>query len=189
MGESVTFWLDNRNCAGTRVAVIGDQVLVLYRDRYHVVTNGAAQTKGGKPLRYSPSSLPTLWKRALKGDVSLPETSASVSETVQITQPPKRERKKVEKTTMPEQGEATPVEKIEKVSVPTAKAPKNVEAKTATQPPVAASCPYCNTRHEIPVEKGKNGKPFFMPCNKCKSEFAVRLVQVTVYQAQVAGFR
>jgi transposase-like protein len=52
-----------------------------------------------------------------------------------------------------------------------------------------ANCPYCNARHEIQVEKGKNGKPFFMACSKCKSEFAVRFVPVAMYQAQVAGFR
>ena len=90
---------------------------------------------------------------------------------------------------MPEpQHEAAP-EKIEKTPQPIARTPRKVEAKTASQPPVVASCPYCNARHEIPVEKGKNGKSFFMSCSKCTNEFAVRFVQVTMYQAQVAGFR
>jgi hypothetical protein len=35
----------------------------------------------------------------------------------------------------------------------------------------------------------KCSKLFFIPCSKCKNEFAVRFVQVTVYQAEVAAFR
>jgi ssDNA-binding Zn-finger/Zn-ribbon topoisomerase 1 len=64
-----------------------------------------------------------------------------------------------------------------------------VDTKPVTQTTVAAVCPNCNNRHEIPLEKGKNGKPFFMACAKCKTDFAVRFVQVMSYQAQVAGFR
>jgi hypothetical protein len=193
MSESITFWLENRNCAGTRVAVIGDQVLVLYRDRYYVVTAGSAQTRGGKPLRFSPSSLPTVWKRALKGDVpapvAVPETSALAS--MQTTSAPKRERKKTEKPAMPEaqsQQETAP-EKREQASPPVAKVQRKADAPPVVQPPIVAHCPYCSTRHELSLDKGRNGKPFFMPCSKCKAEFAVRIVPVTVYQAQVAGFR
>jgi hypothetical protein len=54
---------------------------------------------------------------------------------------------------------------------------------------VAACCPECRFKHELPLEKGKNGRPFFVACAKCKAEFAVRFVPVMVYQAQVAGFR
>ena len=189
MSDSVMFWLANRNCAGTKVAVIGDQVLVLYRDRYYVVTDRAAQTKGGKPLRFSTSSLPSVWKRALKGDVPSPVTTPSGIDSLTTTHPPKRERKKEEKPAMPELQQETVPEKSEKLPLQTPKSPRKTEAKPANQPPVVANCPYCNARHEIPVEKGKNCKPFFMPCSKCKNEFAVRFVQVTVYQAQVAGFR
>jgi hypothetical protein len=189
MNEALSFWLENRNCAGTRSAVIGDQVLVLYRDRYYVVTGGVAQTKGGKPLRFSASSLPTAWKRAQKGDVQSPVASATGIEAVPTTRPPKREIKRAEKPAMPEPQQETAAEKGGKTVPPIARAPRRTEAKAAIQPPVVANCPYCNARHEIPLEKGKNGKPFFMPCSKCKHEFAVRLVQVTMYQAQVAGFR
>jgi hypothetical protein len=189
MSESVLFWLDNKNCTGTKAAVIGDQVLVLYRDRYFIVTDRAAQTKGGKPLRFSTSSLPSVWKRALKGDVQLPVASPSGKDSEPTAHPPKRERKKAEKPAMPEQQKEKAPEKSEKTPLKTAKAPRKTEAKPAIQPPVVANCPYCNARHEIPVEKGKNGKPFFMACSKCKSEFAVRFVPVTMYQAQVAGFR
>jgi len=189
MSEAVSFWLENRNCAGTKTAVIGDQVLLLYRDRYYVVKGGVAQTKGGKPLRFSTSSLPTTWKRALKGEVQSPVTSPSDIDSVPTTRPPKRERKNAEKPAMPEPQQETTPEKSGKTVPPVAKAPRKTEAKPVIQPPVVANCPYCNARHEIPVEKGKNGKPFFMPCSKCKNEFAVRFVQVAVYQAQVAGFR
>ena len=186
MSESIMFWLDNKNSAGTKAVVIGDQALVLYRNRYYVVTGGAAQTKGGKPLRYSMSSLPSVWKRALKGDIQPLVTSPSGKDSGPITHPPKRERLKAEKPTMPELPQETAPEKSEKAP---AKAPRKTETKPAIQLPVVANCPYCSTRHEIPVGKGKNGKPFFMACIKCKTEFAVRFVQVTMYQAQVAGFR
>jgi len=90
---------------------------------------------------------------------------------------------------MPELQQETNPEKSEKTPPPISKARRKVEAKPVSQPPVVANCPYCNARHEIPLEKGKNGKPFFIPCNRCKNEFAVRFIQVSMYQAQVAGFR
>jgi len=68
------------------------------------------------------------------------------------------------------------------------KAAKKTETKQPVQTAVSADCPYCNQKHEIPVEKGRSEKPFFLLCTKCKNEFAVRFVQVTMYQAQVAGF-
>ncbi len=189
MSDSVSFWLENKNCTGTRAAEIGDQVLVLYRDRYYVVTDRAAQTKGIRPLRFSNSSLPTVWKRALKGDVQLPATLPPGMDSVTKTQSSKRERMKEEKPAMPELQQGTSPENSEKTPLQTHKAPRKTEAKPAGQPPVVANCPYCSARHEIPVEKGKNGKPFFMPCIKCKKDFAVRFVPITMYQAQVAGFR
>ena len=72
MSEAVSFWMDNKNCTGKIVVISGDQTLVFYRDRYYVLKDGTAQTKGGKPLRYSLSSLPVPWKRALKGEAQLP---------------------------------------------------------------------------------------------------------------------
>jgi hypothetical protein len=169
--------------------VSGDQLLVLYRDRYYVVTAGVVQTRGGKPLRFSTSSLPSAWKRALKGDVQSPVPAPSGIESISVSHPPEPKRKKAERSTMSELQQETAPEKSDKTSPPVARAPRRSEAKPAIQPPVVANCPYCNARHEIPLEKGKSGKPFFIPCNKCKNEFAVRFVQVTQYQAQVAGFR
>jgi hypothetical protein len=191
MSESVSFSLENRNCFGMKAAVSGEQVLVLYRDRYYVVTGGAAQIKGGKAIKFSISSLPTAWKRVLKGDrlPPLPTPSKSGIDLVTTTRPPKRERKKAEQPTMPEREQDTAAEISENVPAQIVKAPRKTGAKSAIQQPVLADCPYCNARHEIPVEKGENGKSFFISCSKCKMEFAVRFVQVTVYQAQVAGFR
>ncbi len=189
MAESISFWLENRNCAGTKAAAIGDQVLVLYRDRYYLVEGGASKTKGGKPLRFSTSSLPSDWKRALKGDVPSLTTSPSGIDSVTTSHLSMRGRKKAEETLMSDQQQDPIADKSEKAPPPLAKVRRKVEAKPLTQQPVAANCPYCNARHEIPLEKGKNGKPFFIPCSRCKIEFAVRFVQVTIYQAQVAGFK
>lgn len=66
---------------------------------------------------------------------------------------------------------------------------KPVEARSLPQSIVVANCPYCNHKHELALDKGKNGKPFFVACAKCTVEFAVRYVPVTVYQAQVAAFK
>lgn len=194
MSEAMTFWMDNKNCVGKLSAVIGEQSLVSYRDRYYLLQGGAALTKGGKPLRYSPSSLPTAWKRALKGEMQLPEAVQPIFDSASDPKPFKQVRKKVEKPVMSELKQESAVEQIDispspKTESPKTKSPKKSEARSAAQPPIVANCPYCNTHHEIPLEKGKGGKPFFMACSKCQSEFAVRLVPVTIYQAQVAGFR
>jgi hypothetical protein len=188
MTESVSFWLDNKNSIGTQAALLGDQVLVLYRERYYVVTGGAALTKGGKPLRYSSSLLPAIWKKALKGDAPPPVTPPTATAGELTAQPAKRERQKAEKPVMPEiPQEATPEKRVKPLRLKATASQK--VAANPSPPPVAANCPYCDTRHEIPVEKGRGGKPFFMACRKCQREFAVRLVPVTTYQAQVAGFR
>ncbi|GAM09446.1 hypothetical protein OR1_01725 [Geobacter sp. OR-1] len=189
MDEAVSFWLDNRNCAGTKAAQIGNKVLVLYRDRYYVIEGGAAQTRAGKPLRFSASSLPKAWKLALKGKTPAAVTSLPEAELAPRTQNTKRERKKAEKTVMTETQQEKVPELNVNAPVSAAKPKRKSEAKPAAQPPVAANCPYCHARHEIPLEKGKSGKPFFIPCARCKKEFAVRFVQVTMYQAQVAGFQ
>lgn len=189
MSEPVSFWLDNKNCAGTKAAAIGDQVLVLYRDRYYIVTDGAAHTRGGRPVRFSTTSLPSDWKRALKGDAPSTLTSASGIEPEAINHPPKRQIRKAEKPSMSDQKNETPPEKGEKPALPVSRAPRKTEAQPVIQASVIANCPYCSNRNEIPVEKGKSGKPFFIPCSKCKKEFAVRFVPVTMFQAQVAGFR
>jgi hypothetical protein len=170
---------------------------VNYRDRFYVIMNDAALMKGGKPLRYSQTSLPPVWKKALKGD----SLSVDVSTIAELNTPAKPTatrratvKKKVEVSVMPEPtpvapGPIAPPAQAKPPVSKDAKVAKKPEGKLAAQALVAAECPYCNQKHEIPVEKGRGGKPFFHSCTKCKSEFAVRFVQVSVFQAQVAGFR
>ena len=73
MSEPVQFWLDNKMSAGIKVAAIANQTLVVYREKFYVVEKDAAQSRGGKALRYSRSSLPTIWKKALQGETPPPE--------------------------------------------------------------------------------------------------------------------
>jgi hypothetical protein len=183
---------------GISVAAIGSQALVVYRERYYVVEKGAAQMKGGKPLRYSLSSMPLVWKKALRGDALPPDALALPADDA-LPQPTVSKRERPRKETL------TPQAAVPPVSAPTpaqplavsrpagvARLPGNIkptDIKPAAQTVVAACCPECRFKHELPLEKGKNGKPFFVACVKCKAEFAVRFVPVMVYQAQVAGFR
>jgi len=183
--------------AGIKVAAIGDQVLVAYRDKYYVVEKDAAHTRGGKPLRYSKSSLPAIWKRALRGE-TLPAEALILPADDALPAPSAPKRDRVRKASprppaSPEVQLRSPEQPAARSVSPggskTLKNPKKADIKTLAQASVTATCPHCNNRHELPLEKGKNGKPFFMACEKCTAEFAVRFVPVMVYQAQVAGFR
>jgi len=203
MSEAVTFWLDNKVSSGVKVAEIGSQVLVSYREKYYVVEGGAARMKGSKPLHYSKSSLPAIWKKALRG--ILPPVSAITppeDEILPRMTTLKKERTKMEKPTpaavdLPEATSADveprqlpPSQSVSsKLKARLPKSSGKTEAKPASQASVAAVCPYCSHKNELPLEKGKNGKPFFTVCVKCNRDFAVRFVPVTVYQAQVAAFK
>lgn len=189
MDESVTFWLENRKCAGMKTSVIGDQQLVLYRDRYYVVTGGAAQTRAGKPLRYSMSTLPSPWKLALKGEPPASVPASTETDLISIPRKPKNDRKTTEGPVMTEPQQKTVTELNQNTPAQTARPKRRSEPKSAAPSVVGANCPYCHARHEVPLEKGKSGKPFFVSCSRCSKEFAVRFVQVTMYQAQVAGFQ
>jgi hypothetical protein len=70
-----------------------------------------------------------------------------------------------------------------------AKASTEAKPVRIVQTAVEATCPYCHHKQDLPFEKGKNGKPFFVTCARCNSEFAVRFVPVTLYQAQIAAFK
>ncbi|MBC7963408.1 MAG: hypothetical protein H7Y05_10740 [Steroidobacteraceae bacterium] len=200
MEEAVTFWLDNKISSGFKVAEIGTQMLVSYRDKYYVVEGGAAKMKGVRPLHFSKSSLPTVWKKAIKGilppavtviehpeDKNLPVTTSIKKErpkmikSVPTETEPSETRVQVAK--QPAQADSAAAEAK---PVKTAKKP---EAKALPQSVVVANCPYCNHKHELTLDKGKSGKPFFVACARCTVEFAVRFVPVTIYQAQVAAFR
>lgn len=199
MEETVTFWLDNKISSGFKVAEIGAQMLVSYRDKYYVVEGGAAKMKGVRPLHFSKTSLPTIWKKAIKG--ILPPVAAPTvhqeDEYLPATTSIKKERPKMKKSvstetepseTLPEIKQPVPTDATAGVK-PAAKPVKKVEARPLPQSVVVANCPYCNHKHELALEKGKNGKPFFVACAKCAAEFAVRYVPVTIYQAQVAAFK
>lgn len=192
MSEPVQFWLDNKMSAGIRVAVIGSQALVSYRDKYYVVEKDAALMKGGKPLRYSMSSMPAVWKKALKGEVlpsdalEVPADDALPAPTVVATREREKNVRHRPSAAAPASG---PTPAFTVAPVRPAAGAKKTDVKHLAQPSVPACCPHCNFRHEIPLEKGRNGKPFFMACGKCKAEFAVRFVPAMVYQAQVAGFK
>jgi len=196
MAEIVTFWLDNKSAAGRLTAQHGDQLLVSYRERYFIVMNGVAVMKGGRPLRYSQTSLPRSWKNLLAGTGSGGEIGASAPDLPDRPPVSKKTRlqKKPEVSVMPEAipAEQTPHTPPSVTKLAGEKPPKvarKTDGKQTGQTAVAADCPYCSQKHDIPVEKGRSGKPFFLVCTRCQSDFAVRLVQVTIYQAQVAGFR
>jgi hypothetical protein len=197
MEEAVTFWLDNKISSGVKLAEIGSQTLVFYREKYYLVERGAARMRGVRPLHFSKSTLPTIWRKAMLG-IMPPFSEAiiySEDENLPVTIPTKKERTKMLKDTA---SEPAPSEELSLSTQSRPAAPKKTVSPRAVadtkparivQETVTAACPYCSTRHELPFEKGKNGKPFFVACSKCSSEFAVRYVPVTLYQAQVAAFK
>jgi hypothetical protein len=197
MEETITFWLDNKICSGFKIAEIGAQTLVSYRDKYYIVVKGAALMKGVRPLHYSKTSMPLLWKKAMKGILPAPVTAVEHvdDDFLPITTSTKKERTAMKKTTTsaPELSEeqapiaVTPQSVPKKPAAP--KASAEIKPVKIVQSVVPATCPYCNHKQDLPIEKGRNGKPFFTACAKCSADFAVKFVPVTVYQAQVAAFK
>jgi len=193
MEETITFWLDNKICSGFKISEIGSQTLVSYRDKYYIVVRGAALMKGVRPLHYSKTSMPLLWKKAMKGILppSVPVIDHPEDEYLPVTTSTKKERTAMQKstTTLSELSEDKPL--VIKPAQTAAKKSVATDIKPARiiQSVVAATCPYCNHKQDLPFEKGKNGKPFFVSCTRCSTEFAVRFVPVTMYQAQVAAFK
>jgi hypothetical protein len=198
MAEGVKFWLENKNVAGNRVGSLADQVLVEYRSRFYLVAEGAAVMKGGKPLRYSLTTLPADWKKILKEDAAT--TAAAVTPNAEPADPAKRPTARKARVRTAPMSESTPAAPLSEAPEKAQKAARKAVAHTAgplatgpvANPPVQTSvpveCPYCQQKQEIPLEKGRSGKPFFQSCVKCQADFAVRFVAVTRYQAQVAGF-
>jgi DNA-directed RNA polymerase subunit RPC12/RpoP len=160
--------------------------------------------KGSKPLTYSKSSIPTIWRKVMTGKLSSADACMpSDDDIMPMATTTKKERMKMEKaarsTQEPTLAPEPPEQTLRVVSPPQAaaipaaetkpvKTTKKSETKSAAQAVVVAGCPYCSHKHELALEKGKNGKPFFVECARCSKEFAVRYVPVTVYQAQVAAF-
>lgn len=197
MEETITFWLDNKICSGFKIAEIGSQTLVSYRDKYYIVVKGAALMKGIRPLHYSKTSMPLLWKKAMKGILPAPVAAIQHADDdfFPITTSSKKERTVMKKTTTsaPAFSEEQPPVPAPPQSAPKkAAAPKSapeVKPFKIAQSVVATTCPYCHHKQDLPIEKGRNGKPFFAACSKCNMDFAVRFVPVTMYQAQVAAFK
>ncbi len=193
MDETITFWLDNKISSGFKVADIGNQTLVSYRDKYYVVVGGAALMKGVRPLHYSKTSMPLVWKKAMKGIMppSVIVIDHPEDENLPVTTSTKKERTSMQKntTSISELSEDQP-QVIKPVLTASKKsAVADIKPVKITQAVVAATCPYCSHKQDLPFEKGKTGKPFFVACPRCSSEFAVRFVPVTMYQAQVAAFK
>jgi DNA-directed RNA polymerase subunit RPC12/RpoP len=192
MEETITFWLDNKICSGFKVAEIGNQSLVSYRDKYYIIVGGAARMNGVRPLHYSKTSMPLLWKKALRGIVPPPVAAIEYAEDefLPITTSKKKERTPMQKDTIESEcSEAQPVAAKPAPTVAKKSATAEVKPVKISQTVVAATCPYCSHKQDLPVDKGKNGKPFFVACVRCSTEFAVRFVPVTMYQAQVAAFK
>ena len=207
MSETVQFWLDNKMSTGTRVAAVGNQLLVSYRDRFYVVVNGAALARGDKAQQFSKTSLPALWKKAMRGilPVQPDALTAADEEILPLATTTTRVRVKKDKVppvvsvaseapTPPPTPAAlpssSPVQGSSGTALPKPQKPvRKAEPVQAAQETAAAECPYCGHHHDLTLDKRRNGKPFFVSCTRCAAEFAVRFVQVSVYQAQVAGFR
>ncbi len=197
MEEAITFWLDNKVSSGFKVAEIGRQTLVSYRDKFYVIEGGAAKMNGVRPLHYSKTSMPPVWKKAMQGILPPPVTVTVHPEedNLPATTSTNKERTKMQKTTLTTAERTDLRPKEEKApqaplkQVPNSKNSAEMKPFKISQTTVVANCPYCNHKHELPLEKGKNGKPFFVACTRCSTEFAVRYVPVTMYQAQVAAFK
>lgn len=196
MDEPITFWLDNKICSGFKIAEIGAQTLVSYRDKFYIVVAGAALMKGVRPLHYSKTSMPLLWKKAMKGILPPPVAAAEYHEDefLPITTSKKKERAVMTKNIT---SSAEPLTDKTETSATLGNVRKSASAKATidskplkiVQSTVTATCPYCSAKQDLPFEKGKNGKPFFTTCSRCATDFAVRFVPVTLYQAQVAAFK
>lgn len=212
MAEAISFWLDNKMSSGIKVAEIGGQTLVAYREKFYIVENGSARMKGSKPLHYSKSSIPTVWRKVMAGRLS-PDAALMPADddNLPLATTTRKERIRMEKNAPaaaePAAAPQPPAKPLQAaappVPPPAVKPPaaakgaaepkpsrpaKKTESKPAGQHMVVAGCPYCSHKHELALEKGKNGKAFFVECSRCNREFAVRYVPVTVYQAQVAAF-
>ena len=193
MEEAITFWLDNKICSGFKVSEIGRETLVLYRDKYYVVVGGAALMRGVRPLHYSKTSMPTVWKKAMKGILppTVPVVDYPEDEYLPVTTSTKKERTAMQKNTVSISDLSEDQPPVIKPAHASAKKSSTADLKPVKiiQTVVAATCPYCSHKQDLPFEKGKNGKPFFVACVRCSTEFAVRFVPVTMYQAQVAAFK
>lgn len=215
--DTVRFWIDrNKQVYGLVNAKSDDELLVLYQSRYYVVRGDTAVMKQGRPVRFTASTLPAVWKRILNrvpenGTLPLLEPSSTQSKWDRVETPSPfstaKRTEEVEATQLKASDEATTDterggmdmvgeeqhqdSEIRKEEEVTAAAPKKSRKGEGAKPPkgepIPFDCPYCGHKAEAPHCR-KDGKPFFHTCEKCNGEFAIRIAPVTIYQAEVAAF-
>jgi transcription elongation factor Elf1 len=204
--KTVRFWLDNKQLYGVVTGENDGDLLVSYQKRFYIIRGDVPLMKNRRPMRFTATTLPAIWKKALHGTpVSSTQTGQS-SPAVQDDLSPKRlgpiRRKareetkaletlgkvqKIERAIM-ENVDETPKEEIQVEEKRISKRVKKGETGKSTKgEPVIFECPYCNHKAEAPSGR-KDGRPFFHTCEKCNGEFGLRIVPVTAYQAEVAAF-
>lgn len=215
--QAVRFWLQNRNVVGVSVATSENEgTLAEYQGRLYVVRDDAA-VPVGRSLQFTRNTLPLNLKRAFglvpprpdrtsKRKTSRKSESAKPIPCEPITDishegPASEKESVVEKETRAvsqEPGVKEAIDKPEKRKR-SAPAPRKLDKNAH---PIEVECPYCNGANSFQVKPEgdkfnvSDGKKirveesaFFLQCSKCKEMFAVRLVPVTTYSAQVAGFK
>jgi len=200
--ETVRFWLDNRQVYGVVNGVMDGDVLVSYQKRFYVIRGDVPLMKNRRPLRYTATTLPAVWKKALQSAGPTGRSSAIAQPGLGPREadpvPPKAAKKikasenlknvqKIERAIM-ENLEEAPAQEIAVEGKRISKRAKKSETGKSTKgEPVIFECPYCHHKAEAPPGR-KDGRPFFHTCEKCNGEFGLRIVPVTAYQAEVAAF-
>lgn len=204
--ETVRFWLDNRQVYGVVNGGIDGDLLVSYQKRFYVIRGDVPLMKNRRPMRFTATTLPAIWKKALHGtpesSTQTGQSSSAVQDDLSTSGPgpiqlKAREEIKtlenVEKARKKERAimenvDGTPKQEIQVDEKRVSKRAKKSEpGKNIKGEPVLFECPYCNHKAEAPLGR-KDGRPFFHTCEKCNGEFGLRIVPVTAYQAEVAAF-
>jgi len=153
-------------------------------------------------MRFSATSLPAIWKKALHAATQDGQSSATVQSDLDPRRlgqfQPKAPKKikalenlenvqEIERVIMENVEEAPKQEIAVEEKRISKRAKKGETGKITKGEPVIFECPYCNHKAEAPPGR-KDGRPFFHTCEKCNGEFGLRIVPVTAYQAEVAAF-
>lgn len=214
--QAIRFWLQDRNVVGEAIAKSNNDSsqLAEYQGRLYVIRDDAA-VPIGRSLHFTRNTLPLNLKRVFglapprpektsKKKVSRSEQAKSIpsesSPIISIEDSPPRSGIEPEKETRAVLSQekktkeaANNPEKRKRMS-----APRKLDRKAH---PIEIDCPYCKNANgfqvkpegdKFVVSDGKKSRveesAFFLQCAKCKEMFAVRLIPVTTYSAQVAGF-
>ncbi len=200
--ETIRFWLDNRQVYGVVTGENDGDLLVSYQKRFYIIRGDVPLMKNRRPLRFSATTLPAIWKKALHSATQARQTSATAQPDLGPREldpvPPKVSKEiialeKLENVQKIERASMENVEEAPKQEITVAekriskRAKKGETGKSTKGEPVIFECPYCNHKAEAPPGR-KDGRPFFHTCEKCNGEFGLRIVPVTAYQAEVAAF-